>query len=55
MGTCLLDAKGTGAHRLAELLPVSSHQVAGFSLSEHAILARLSNECRKRWEVRVDL
>lgn len=55
VGSFLLASKETSALQPAELLPVPSHELAGFSLNAHIILAWLLNECRECWEVHVDL
>lgn len=55
MGSCSLAVRGASAHQLIELRPVFLHQLADFSLNEHSVLAWLSNEHRKHWEMCVDL
>lgn len=53
-GIMLLGCQGNQCEP-AELLTVFSHQLANFSLNEHIILAWLLDECRKHWEMHVDL
>lgn len=55
VGSFLLAAREISALQPAELLPVPSRELADFSLNAHLILAWLLNECRKCWEIHVDL
>lgn len=55
VGSFLLAVRETSALQPVELLPVPSHELADCSLNAHIILAWLLNECRKYWEMHVDL
>lgn len=54
-GVMLLAVRGASTHHLVELCPVFLGQLADFSLNGHSVLAWLSNEHGKIWEMGVDL
>lgn len=55
VGSFLLAVRKNSAPQPAELLSVPSHKLADFPLNVHIILAWLLNECRRCWEMHVDL